>query len=308
MLGRTFAQLKQLYIDGRNHIWTFVLRNLLRPVWLSHPDHRAGRADRQPALDRLSPPERRNEGQAPRGAAELRSLGRRPSRHAPGHVRAVLGARSPSAIWREGGTLALVLPYAALNAPVFAGDTRGETCDACGRDHRRLGAGTRVADLRRAVGAASTTSTCVLFGERDGRGPLPAEIRSLGGRASAARCQRGRGERPRRSIVVRAPWPRAADADRRVALPEAGFRQGTLTRAADFFPRGATPRVAGAALLSLATPRACGGGSEPQQAALDNRSSPLPEGPRVGAGPFPCARNTRARASPSPPYRVRRTS
>ena len=41
LLGRTFAQLKQLYLDGRNHIWTFVLRNLLRPVWLSHPDHRA---------------------------------------------------------------------------------------------------------------------------------------------------------------------------------------------------------------------------------------------------------------------------
>ena len=37
MLGRTFAQLKQLYLDDRNHIWTFVLRNLLRPVWLSHP-------------------------------------------------------------------------------------------------------------------------------------------------------------------------------------------------------------------------------------------------------------------------------
>ena len=37
LLGRTFAQLKQLYLDGRNHIWTFVLRNLLRPVWLSHP-------------------------------------------------------------------------------------------------------------------------------------------------------------------------------------------------------------------------------------------------------------------------------
>jgi hypothetical protein len=41
MLARTFAQLKQLYLDGRNHIWTFILRNLLRPVWLSHPDHRA---------------------------------------------------------------------------------------------------------------------------------------------------------------------------------------------------------------------------------------------------------------------------
>ena len=37
----TFAQLQALYRAGRNGIWTFVLRNLVRPVYLSRSDQRS---------------------------------------------------------------------------------------------------------------------------------------------------------------------------------------------------------------------------------------------------------------------------
>ncbi len=37
----TFDRLLGLYKSGRNHIWPYVLRNLVRPLWLSQPDHRA---------------------------------------------------------------------------------------------------------------------------------------------------------------------------------------------------------------------------------------------------------------------------
>ena len=40
-LVTTFARLQMLYRAGRNGIWTFVFRNLVRPVWLSRPEQRA---------------------------------------------------------------------------------------------------------------------------------------------------------------------------------------------------------------------------------------------------------------------------
>ena len=40
-LALTFGRLQTLYKAGRNGIWTFVFRNLVRPVWLSRPEQRA---------------------------------------------------------------------------------------------------------------------------------------------------------------------------------------------------------------------------------------------------------------------------
>jgi SAM-dependent methyltransferase len=37
----TFVRLRELYDSGKNGIWPFVLRNLMRPLWLSRPDQRA---------------------------------------------------------------------------------------------------------------------------------------------------------------------------------------------------------------------------------------------------------------------------
>jgi hypothetical protein len=37
----TFVRLRELYDSGRNGIWPFILRNLMRPLWLSRPDQQA---------------------------------------------------------------------------------------------------------------------------------------------------------------------------------------------------------------------------------------------------------------------------
>ena len=120
---------------------------------------------------------------------QLRSLGRWQSRHASGHVCAVLGARRRT-LSRDGGTLALRLPYAVLNAPVFAGMRDG----SMERVRVAITGGwalERVWPIFGAQSGSSTTSTCVLFGERDRAGPLPAEIDRWVGCAAPARCQRG---------------------------------------------------------------------------------------------------------------------
>src|SRR5260221_6736656 len=40
-LAGTFARLRGLYEAGRNGIWPFILRNLMRPLWLSRPEQQA---------------------------------------------------------------------------------------------------------------------------------------------------------------------------------------------------------------------------------------------------------------------------
>lgn len=174
LLAATFAQLKQLYLDGRNHIWTFILRNLLRPVWLSHPDHRADVLVGNPPWivyrhlsadmkDRL------------REALQSYNLWVGGSLATHQDMFALFWARGAERYLRDGGTLALVLPYAALNAPVFAAMRDG----GLQRVQIAITGGwglERVWPIFGAQSGSSTTSTCVLFGQRDRSGPLPTQF------------------------------------------------------------------------------------------------------------------------------------
>lgn len=40
LLRTTFATMRQLHAQGRNHIWGYYVRNLIRPLWLSRPENR----------------------------------------------------------------------------------------------------------------------------------------------------------------------------------------------------------------------------------------------------------------------------
>lgn len=40
VLRQTFATLRQLHLNGRDHIWGYYVRNLVRPLWLSRPENR----------------------------------------------------------------------------------------------------------------------------------------------------------------------------------------------------------------------------------------------------------------------------
>ncbi|MBC7271556.1 MAG: SAM-dependent DNA methyltransferase, partial [Streptomyces sp.] len=41
VLGATFATMRDLARSGRNHIWGYYVRNLIRPIWLAVPENRA---------------------------------------------------------------------------------------------------------------------------------------------------------------------------------------------------------------------------------------------------------------------------
>lgn len=204
LLGRTFAQLKQLYLDGRNHIWTFILRNLLRPVWLSHPDHRADVLIGNPPwiVYRHLSAEMKD-----RLREALRSYGLWVGGPLATHqdMFALFWARGAERYLREGGGLALVLPYAALNAPVFAGMRDG----SMERVRVAITGGwglERVWPIFGAQSGSSTTSTCVLFGERDRAGSPPAEIDRWVG--VLPRRDASEAEAAEALDHVRAAWPR----------------------------------------------------------------------------------------------------
>lgn len=174
LLSETFADLKSLYLSGRNGIWTFVLRNLLRPVWLSHPANRADALIGNPpwiVYRHLS--------------AQMKELLREAllqyglwvggSLATHQDICALFWARGAERYLAEGGKLAMVLPYALTNAPVFAAIRDG----SLKRVKVAVTGGwglERVWPIFGAQSGSSTTSTCVLFGERDSEASIPAEI------------------------------------------------------------------------------------------------------------------------------------
>lgn len=174
LLGETFAQLKDLYVSGRNGIWTFVLRNLLRPVWLSHPANRANVLIGNPpwiVYRHLSAAmkERLREGLASYNLWVGGSLATHQD------MCALFWARGGERYLADGGKIAMVLPYALTNAPVFAAIRDGSLANVKIAVTGGWGL-ERVWPIFGAQSGSSTTSTCVLFGTRDSDAALPAEI------------------------------------------------------------------------------------------------------------------------------------
>ena len=230
LLGRTFAHLRRLYQEGRNHIWTFILRNLLRPVWLSHPDHRADVLIGNPpwiVYRHLSP------AMKDRLREALQSYGLWVGGNLATHqdMFALFWARGAERYLGESGTLALVLPYAALNAPAFAAMRDG----SMQRVKVAITGGwglERVWPIFGAQSGSSTTSTCVLFGERDREGPPPAQIDRWVGVLN--RRDASADEAAEALTHVRAPWPRPRTL--LAASPyRARFRQGATLTPRRFF-------------------------------------------------------------------------
>ena len=203
-LAQTFAHMQTLYRAGRNGIWTFVFRNLARPVWLSRPEQRADVLVGNPPWiiyrhlsagmkDRL------------REALQSYELWEGGGLATQQDMWALFWARAAERYLKHGGGIAFVVPYAALNAPVFAGLRAGRMGEA---RVRLTGAWAleRVWPIFGAQSGSSTTSTCVLFGRREMAGPHPEEIDRWEGRLT--RRDAHEEEATRALTHSRVPWPR----------------------------------------------------------------------------------------------------
>ena len=204
-MAETFARLQELYRAGRNGIWTFIFRNLVRPVWLSRPEQRADVLIGNPpwiVYRHLSPgmKERLREGLQ---SHDLWMGGHLATQQ---DMCALFWARGAERYLKPGGRLAFVLPYAVLNAPVFAGLRGGRM----GETQVRLTGGWSLEKVWPIFGAqsgSSTTSTCVLFGRREMAGAPPAKVDRWEGRLP--RRDADEAEAARVLTHSRVPWPRA---------------------------------------------------------------------------------------------------
>ena len=203
-LAATFAHLQTLYRAGRNGIWTFVFRNLARPVWLSRAEQRADVLVGNPpwiVYRNLSP------GMKDRLRDALRAydlwVGGSLTPHQD--MFALFWARGAERYLAPNGRMAFVLPFAVLNAPVFAGIRRGRMGEA---RVRITGAWAleRVWPIFGAQSGSSTTSTCVLFGRRAMAAPPPDEVDRWVG--ILPRRDATDAEADRVLTHTRVPWPR----------------------------------------------------------------------------------------------------
>ncbi len=124
-MAETFDRLTTLYKAGKNHIWPYVLRNLVRPLWLSRPDQRADVVLGNPpwiAYRYLSAEMKTNL----REACVPLNLWVGGVLTTQQDISALFWARCAERYLKPDGVIAFVLPYAALNRPAFGGLRRGE--------------------------------------------------------------------------------------------------------------------------------------------------------------------------------------
>lgn len=174
VLSRTYARLVRLKEAGRNHIWPFILGNLMRPLWLSRDDQRADVLIGNPpwvAYRHLSgelQPRLREACQA----LDIWVGGRLATQQ---DLSALFWARCAQRYLRVGGTIAFVLPYAALNRPAFNGLRQG-------RFMRNVEVRIDSAwSFDEHVRPLFPVPACVLFGTRASATQLPASVTRYSG-------------------------------------------------------------------------------------------------------------------------------
>lgn len=181
VLTQTAEQLRLLKRDGRNHIWTYVFRNMVRPLWLSSEPQRADVVvGNLPwvAFRHLSPPMQNR----------LREACLRMNLWVGGVLAtqqdlcALFFARAAQFYLKPGGVIGFVLPYAALNRPALPGLRRGDYRDVAVRADEAWSFDEQVQPL-------FPVPASVFVGTRVVPGPLPATVTRYAG--SLPRRERG---------------------------------------------------------------------------------------------------------------------
>ncbi len=190
-------------------------------------------------------------------------MGRRPPRDAAGPLRPVLGALLDRYL-KPGGTIAFVLPYAALNRPAYAGlregiyGTAAQVCivEAWSFDED--------------VQPLFPVPACVLIARRGKPGPLPAQVTRYGGNLPRRDATEAEADRALRHAT--APWPPIPK------LEGASPYRARFTNGATIYPRRfffVEPEQAGRLGMNPAAPRMHG-----RVSGLDKRPWNLVTPPR----------------------------
>ncbi|GLY96570.1 N-6 DNA methylase [Actinoplanes sp. NBRC 103695] len=173
LVGETFDAMCRLHEEGRNHIWSYYLRNLARPLWLAMPENRVDvlvgnppwlsyrhmPVDMQVLFKNLSTGRGLWHGGGVASHQDLSGL---------------FSARAIQQYLRIGGTFAFVLPNAVLDRAYFRGFRSGRYSDPVEPTFVHF---KRSWDLRRLRPHIFLRGSCVIFGMRVGlHGKTPPGI------------------------------------------------------------------------------------------------------------------------------------
>lgn len=199
----------------------------MRPMWLSRPEQRADVVIGNPPwiAYRYLSAEIRPRFQAACRAMNLWVGGRLATNQ---DVSALFWARAGERYLRQGGGIAFVLPYAALNRPAFGGLRSGNFVSV----QVRILEVWDLARVRPMFGEAGTTSSCVVFGRREAAGPLPREVERFAG--TLTRRDATETEADADLHRARQPWPAVTTLEGQ-SIYRARFKQGATIVPRRFF-------------------------------------------------------------------------
>jgi hypothetical protein len=181
ILVESYQRVRALHEGGRNHIWTYIVRNLTRPLWLTL---RQGKPD----ILIGNPPWLRYNAMSPdlqqrfRRESEMKGLwvGGKLATHQD--LSGYFFARSSERYLRIGGRIALIMPMAALSRGQYKGFRTGRFADRKGN----VSAIVRFKEVwtfDSDVQPLFEVPSCVIFGERAATSaPMPPGVLAFRGR------------------------------------------------------------------------------------------------------------------------------
>lgn len=262
-MAATYARLRTLYRSGKDGIWPFVMRNLVRPRWLSLPAQRADVVLGNPpwVAYRYLSAELKLRVRDACMALNLWEGGHLATQQ---DLCALFWARCVDRYLKPGGAIAFVLPYAALNRPAYAGLRAGIYGTAA--QVRIVEAWSFDEDVQ----PLFPVPACVLVARRGKPGPLPAQVTRYGGALPRRDASEAEADRALRHAP--APWPPVPTLAG--ASPyRARFKQGATIVPRRFF--FVEPEQAGRLGMNPAAPRMRG-----RVSTLDKRPWNTVEPPR----------------------------
>lgn len=161
-LTRTFDTMRRLHASGRDHIWGYYVRNLIRPIWLAEPEHRVDVLIGNPPWLRYSKMTKTMQQRYKSLASERGLLSG--SLGASGRdLSTLFVTRSVELYLKPGGKFAFVMPHGTLTRKPHTGFRSGKwSSKAAGRLAVSF---TEAWDLA-AVNTGFPMVSCVVRGER----------------------------------------------------------------------------------------------------------------------------------------------
>ena len=174
-LSQTYETLRRLHEEGRDHIWGFAARNLVRPVWLSQEDQRADVVIGNPPwlpYRFMAPGTKESPGMQERFRQECQRRGLWMGQVAQQQdLSAYYFVRCVELYLKPTGTIAFVMPYAAMSRRQFAGFRSGAYGRRRGRKLEQVLATVQFTGawaFRDDVQPLFPVPSCVLFGRLGG--------------------------------------------------------------------------------------------------------------------------------------------